>query len=388
MPQVYGKACQRGFCDILADRARRFGTLSAPRTAIVSGLSVEDPVPSDSSVHRPTDPATCPNCGAQVTQAYCGSCGQEADIHGQTWREYLVDISYDFLSVDGKIWKGFRDLVVWPGTLTLDYIEGRRVSRPVPSRLFLVMTVLVFGVVPLIYGWFGADSVYADSIGLQLLDHIVPILNGLGYNVALTPEVRAALVENASLGALLSVVPLCGALVVMRTPKGAPFNVHVAHAFHLTAATMILLLVGQLAQWSFLPILVGTVWYFRLAYRTQDRTERRRVWRLALFLVLGWLVAALWLWAGVGLFSSDVNASGFEITVTDTIGTIMVAPLLIMLAVTVIILAFGVDILYVARSLMVVGALPMRAALLRAFVVVLVMLIARMGLVVMALLLS
>jgi hypothetical protein len=323
-----------------------------------------------------------------VKAQYCGTCGQEADIHGQTVREYLVDISYDFLSVDGKIWKGFRDLVLWPGRLTVDYVEGRRVSRPVPSRLFLVMTVLVFGVVPLIYGWFGADSAFADSIGLQLLDHIVPIMRGLGYEVDLTPEVRAALVDNASLGALLSVLPLCAALVAMRVPKGAMFNVHVAHAFHLTAATMVLLLVGQLAEWSFIPILGASVWYVRQAYRTQDRADRRRVWRLVAFLLLGWVVAALWLWAGVGLAGSVVDSSGFEITVSDALGTVVVLPLLIMLAVTAILVAFGVDILYVARSLMVVGMLPMHSALVRAFILVLVMLAARIGLVILALVLS
>jgi len=330
----------------------------------------------------------CANCGAKVDAAFCSTCGQEADIHGQTVREYLVDISYDFLSVDGKIWKGFRDLVVWPGRLTLDYIEGRRVSRPVPSRLFLVMTVVVFGVVPLIYGWVGAETAFADSIGLQLLDHVVPILRGLGYDVDLTPQVRAALVENASIGALLSVLPLCAVLVAMRMPKGQMFNVHVAHAFHLTAATMVLLLVGQLGQWSFLPVIIGIVWYFRQAYRTQDRIQRRRVWRLALYVVLGWVIAGLWLWAGASLVDTGVETSCLEITTTTTVGSLMVAPLLIMLALTAILVAFGVEILYVARSLMVVGTLPMHSALLRAFVLVLVMLAARIGLVILALLVS
>lgn len=336
----------------------------------------------------PAPSSTCPNCGSQVDGAFCAACGQEADIHGQTVREYLVDISYDFLSVDGKIWKGFRDLVVWPGRLTLDYIEGRRVSRPVPSRLFLVMTVLVFAVVPLIYGWFGAENAFADSIGLQLLEHVVPILRGLGYEVDLTPHVRAALVENASLGALLSVLPLCAVLVAMRVPRGQMFNIHVAHAFHLTAATMVLLLIGQLGQWSFLPVIIGIVWYFRQAYRTQDRVQRRRVWRLWWYYVLGWIIAALWLWAGMALVDTAIETSGLEITTTTTVGSLMVAPLLIMLALTTIAVAFGVEILYVARSLMVVGTLPMHSALLRAFVLVLIMLATRIGLVVLALLVT
>jgi Protein of unknown function (DUF3667) len=87
----------------------------------------------------------CANCGADLTGAYCAVCGQkrfvEADRRfGQLARQFVA-VATD---LDGRFWGSLRALLLQPGELSLDYIEGRRARRMSPVALFLLVTVFYF----------------------------------------------------------------------------------------------------------------------------------------------------------------------------------------------------------------------------------------------------
>jgi len=317
----------------------------------------------------------CPNCGASLRGEYCSSCGQESDIHGRTLREYLVDISYDFLSIDGKIWRGFRDLVTDPGRLTKDYLDGRRASRPVPSRLFLVMSVLAFGLVPLLLS-------EPESALYSSYETISPMLAQLGLPEILSDEVLQSLRDHATIAALISVIPLAGVLALYKRPASAMFSGHAAHAFHLTAAMLLFGLFAHLGMWAVIPTVIGVGWYLYGGYRTQDKVERRRFWHLALWYVLAWVVAIAWLAIGIAITTSQASADVTEVNIVDTSSAILTAPLLFMFLVSIFLVASSLEITYVARSIMTVSGVPLRSAVWQAMVVILIGIVVRTLLVV------
>ena len=85
----------------------------------------------------------CANCGAPLAGNFCAACGQKAHLHRS-----LADVGHEFVHgithFDGKAWKTLPMLVFRPGTLTRDYIMGKRAKYVAPVPLFLLVVFLMF----------------------------------------------------------------------------------------------------------------------------------------------------------------------------------------------------------------------------------------------------
>jgi hypothetical protein len=91
----------------------------------------------------------CYNCGDPLTGAYCATCGQKAEPLDLTLPDFLHELGHEFLQVDGKILASVRQLFLVPGFLTREQFLGRRVRWVSPLRLYLLLSVLYFGIVSL-----------------------------------------------------------------------------------------------------------------------------------------------------------------------------------------------------------------------------------------------
>ncbi len=88
----------------------------------------------------------CANCGAAVAGAYCARCGQETAIELPTARRFLRDAAGRYVALDGRLWRTLATLTVQPGSLTREYLAGRRRRYVRPGRLFLVLSLALFAV--------------------------------------------------------------------------------------------------------------------------------------------------------------------------------------------------------------------------------------------------
>jgi hypothetical protein len=88
--------------------------------------------------------APCPNCGTPLAGPWCYACGQKGqEFHRSVW--HLLTESFESLThFDGRFWKTLPNLLVRPGKLTRDYLDGHRAAQIPPFRLFLVVLLLVF----------------------------------------------------------------------------------------------------------------------------------------------------------------------------------------------------------------------------------------------------
>ncbi len=101
--------------------------------------------------------APCKNCGTIVTERFCTHCGQlGADFQRPIWALVTSSLS-DMFALDGRIWRTLPMLMLRPGRLTRDYLDGKRARFVPPFRLFLLTSVIFFFVV------FGAIERQAGS---------------------------------------------------------------------------------------------------------------------------------------------------------------------------------------------------------------------------------
>lgn len=96
------------------------------------------------SAAQPPDHPDCLNCGTELTGQYCGHCGQRATSRLISLWELVRDGFGDLLDIDSRLWRTLIPLLIRPGQLTLDYLQGRRARYMPPFRMYLVLSVVFF----------------------------------------------------------------------------------------------------------------------------------------------------------------------------------------------------------------------------------------------------
>lgn len=86
----------------------------------------------------------CLNCGAVLVGPYCAACGQRDQPLRQPVGGFFAEAFTEFFGVDGRVWRSVGALLLRPGKLTVDYVEGRRTQALRPLRLYLTATLLFF----------------------------------------------------------------------------------------------------------------------------------------------------------------------------------------------------------------------------------------------------
>jgi len=92
-------------------------------------------------------PGTCPNCFAETGGNFCHQCSQETTLHPPSAREFLHEFVGHYVALEGKLWQSLWLLLLKPGRLTLEYIQGRRVRYVQPLRMYLTFSLIFFALV-------------------------------------------------------------------------------------------------------------------------------------------------------------------------------------------------------------------------------------------------
>jgi hypothetical protein len=78
-------------------------------------------------------PWTCPTCVTQVDSTFCPSCGEQpASSRHLMLRDLARDAFEAVTSLDGKLLRSVKALILQPGELTAAWAAGRRRSWPAP----------------------------------------------------------------------------------------------------------------------------------------------------------------------------------------------------------------------------------------------------------------
>jgi hypothetical protein len=90
---------------------------------------------------------TCPSCRRRRRTQFCAECGEERlRPRDLTFTDLAARFARTLSSVDGKLMRSLRAILITPGTLTDSYIRGERRRFLGPLQLFLIANAIFFGV--------------------------------------------------------------------------------------------------------------------------------------------------------------------------------------------------------------------------------------------------
>lgn len=115
-----------------------------------------------------THESACLNCGTPLIGSHCHNCGQTTHVH-RTLGAFFHDLLHGVFHFEGKIWRTLPLLILRPGRLTREYIDGRRASYVSPLALFLFSVFIMFAVIQQTAGDLGVgkDGQAAINVGMS-----------------------------------------------------------------------------------------------------------------------------------------------------------------------------------------------------------------------------
>jgi len=100
--------------------------------------------------HHP--PGPCLNCGTYLGRDdyFCPHCGQkQLEKEDLSFQHIIGESFFDYFHFDSKFFRTLFPLMYKPGFLTQEFMKGKRKSYVEPFRLFLVISVIYFLLLPL-----------------------------------------------------------------------------------------------------------------------------------------------------------------------------------------------------------------------------------------------
>lgn len=71
--------------------------------------------------------SNCLNCGKELVDTYCSGCGQKADTHRITFKNFIFhDLLHGTFHIERGILFTAKEALIRPGKAALDYIAGKR----------------------------------------------------------------------------------------------------------------------------------------------------------------------------------------------------------------------------------------------------------------------
>ena len=87
----------------------------------------------------------CNNCNGEFIGNYCSNCGEKMFNKKDLSLKHFAEESFEgFVHFDNKFFRTLKTLLISPGQLSLDYINGKRVRYMKPVQSFLIINLIFF----------------------------------------------------------------------------------------------------------------------------------------------------------------------------------------------------------------------------------------------------
>ena len=238
--------------------------------------------------------AACLNCNSPLTGEFCSACGQKVPRTDLTLRDFVHETTEQLVNWDGKIPQTLRTLLLKPGVLTVDFLEGRRARWLMPLRVYLICSVAYFLTKPMVESVTHQSArpvanvaVTGDAGSTQLKpEDIAAIEKGLPAKIFGADRLMRAAADGPRLNreinatmpkAMFVLLPFFALLTRVAWAKRLPrYPAHLYLALHVHAAWFVALL-GMMLATAFLPtagealvnipLSIYLVWYPIVAFR-------------------------------------------------------------------------------------------------------------------------
>ena len=91
----------------------------------------------------------CLNCEKplEISDNFCSYCGQKNRIKLLSFGDFINNLFSGLFSYDSRFWKTFVPLLIRPGTVSKNYIHGKRARFVNPFQLYLNVSIVFFLIV-------------------------------------------------------------------------------------------------------------------------------------------------------------------------------------------------------------------------------------------------
>lgn len=149
----------------------------------------------------------CLNCGFEVTQRFCGSCGQENTLPHHTLAELGGEAAKEIVDIDGSFYRTLKNIFLRPGLVPKEFSSGKRKSYSNPVRMFFVIGALFV----ILLGEFINVDYLVDFITRQYVSAASlegKVVDAAAYRVTIYP-VYAFILDKVSYAIILTLPLLC-----------------------------------------------------------------------------------------------------------------------------------------------------------------------------------
>ena len=98
-----------------------------------------DAVPNENQSHH------CLSCDEPLNDLYCGNCGQKNDDYRRSLFRLGKEAFASLTAVENRIWRTWGALLTRPGKVAREFADGRRFHWSSPVRVYIFMSILLFG---------------------------------------------------------------------------------------------------------------------------------------------------------------------------------------------------------------------------------------------------
>lgn len=189
-----------------------------------------------------TQESACLNCGTALIGPHCHSCGQVAHVH-RTLGAFFHDLLHGVFHFEGRVWRTLPALVLHPGRLTRDYVDGHRVRYVSPIALFLFTVFLLFTAMNLSGGHF----VVPPTVKVNQADLAAnpPLVAHTLRNLIANPALTAYKLQSYAYKYTWVLIPLSAPFLWLLFPFSRRFGLYdhtVFVTYSLCAMTLLVLL--------------------------------------------------------------------------------------------------------------------------------------------------
>lgn len=151
------------------------------------------PIEDETNTRPPSETgiSCCANCHTPQTGNFCPECGQKAHVH-RSIGHMIEELLHGVLHFDSKAWRTLPALILHPGKLTRNYIDGKRTRYVSPLFLFLFLNLVMF----VVLSYLGSNLKPEGSYKSLIKSGMVNELNNIQTRLTELNTKRQALPAN------------------------------------------------------------------------------------------------------------------------------------------------------------------------------------------------
>jgi hypothetical protein len=162
----------------------------------------------------------CRNCHAPIASDYCPDCGQKDVDLARPMTDLMRELLKETFEVDGRAFRTIRTLFLQPGTLTTEFLSGRRRAYTPPLRLYIVISVSFF----VVAAWLARQGVLLDT----------------GQSIDADAPGQAQFLSDELPRFMFVLLPIFAVLLKIATPSRLYFD-HLIFSVHLHSVAYVVL---------------------------------------------------------------------------------------------------------------------------------------------------